>query len=108
MKKGCKKVCSFIINDRLYTIYNVTKIEGKSTYVGQTDYDLRRIYIEENSRNEEIITLKHELIHVWLFEKGYKYQNEKMCFGVEDVCEIAAYSNDFVNKITEKYIQKDR
>lgn len=86
----------------------MAKIDGKATYVGQTDYDTRRIYIEENSYDEEIITLKHELVHVWLFEMGYKYQDEKICFSVEDVCEIVAYSNDFINRITGKYIEKDR
>lgn len=86
----------------------MAKIDGKSTYVGQTDYDTRRIYIEENSYNEEVITLKHELVHVWLFEMGYKYQDEKMCFSVEDVCEIAAYSNDFISDITEQYIKQDK
>lgn len=55
-----------------------------------------------------MITLKHELVHVWLFAMGYKYQNEKMCFSVEDVCEIAAYSNTFINTVIQKYMEKDK
>ena len=103
-----KKICEFEINGRIYTIYDVSKIDGKNTYVGQTDYDTRHIYIENNSYNEKLITLKHELIHVWLYENGYKYQGKDLCFSVEDVCEIAAYSNLFVNKIILKYISKDK
>lgn len=101
-----KKVCSFMINNRVYTIYDVNKIKGKNTYVGQTDYDIRHIYIENNSYEEKLITLKHELVHVWLYENGYKYQGIDICFNVEDVCEIAAYSNDFINSIVNKYIRR--
>ena len=103
-----KKIYSFVINNREYEIYNVNRIEGKNTYVGQTDYDTGHIYIEDNSYEEKIITLKHELIHVWLYENGYKYQGSDLCFSVEDVCEIAAYSNSFVNYVVSKYMEKDR
>ena len=100
-----KKICHFKINNRIYTIYNVNKIEGKSTYVGQTDYNTRHIYIENNSYYQKIITLKHELVHVWLYENGYKYQGKDLCFSVEDVCEIVAYSNYFINYVISKYIE---
>ena len=103
-----EKVCKFEINNRIYTIFNVNKIEGKTTYVGQTDYSIRHIYIEDNTYGEKLITLKHELVHVWLYENGYKYQGKDLCFNVEDVCEIAAYSNAFINKIVLKYIRKDK
>ena len=103
-----KRICEFKINNRIYTIYNVDKIYGKNTYVGQTDYDTRHIYIEDNSFEEKLITLKHELVHVWLYENGYKYQGNNLCFGVEDVCEIIAYSNSFINKIVLRYIKMDK
>lgn len=50
-------------------------------------------------------TLKHELVHVWLYENGHKNQSGREVFGYEDVCEIAALSNNFVNRIVEKYLQ---
>ena len=103
-----KKICSFEINNRIYTIFDVDRIFGKSTYVGQTDYDTREVYIEDNSYQEKLITLKHELVHVWLYENGYEYQGKDLCFCVEDVCEIVAYSNNFINSIIEKYIRNDR
>lgn len=103
-----EKICSFKINSRIYTIFKVEKIYGKSTYVGQTDYNTKHIYIEDGLYEDEIITLKHELIHVWLYENGYKYQGKDLCFSAEDVCEIVAYSNSFVNSIISKYIRNDR
>lgn len=41
-----QKICSFIINNRIYTIYDVDKIEGKNSYVGRSDYNSTDIYIE--------------------------------------------------------------
>ena len=48
-----------------------------------------------------IKTLKHELTHVWLYEYGHN-QSEKE-FNNENVCEIVASSNDFINEIVEQY-----
>lgn len=100
-----KKICSFIINDRVYTIFDVDKIYGQKSYVGQTDYNTKTIYIENGLFEEKVITLKHELVHVWLYEMGYTYQGTELCFCVEDVCEISAFSNDFINFVTNKYIK---
>ena len=41
------KICDFIINNKIYTIYDVDRIEGKKTYVGRSDYDDTNIYIEK-------------------------------------------------------------
>jgi hypothetical protein len=95
-------ICDFLINDKKYEIYNVDKIEGKKSYVGETDYKNRTIFIEKGYCNQMILTLKHELMHVWLYEKGYKDQQDG-CFSFEDICEIAALSNDFVSGIVGGY-----
>ena len=50
-----------------------------------------------------MLTLKHELMHVWLYEHGHTNQDGKEVFGYEDVCELTALSNDFINKIVKKY-----
>ncbi len=42
-----KEICKFIINNHIYTIYNVDKIEGKNSYVGQSQYEKGIIYIEK-------------------------------------------------------------
>ena len=53
-------VCDFFINNKRYLIYNVDKIEGKDTYVGRSDYDDRTLYIEKESKEQMLLTLKHE------------------------------------------------
>ena len=53
-----------------------------------------------------IKTLKHELTHVWLYEYGHN-QNDDKTFSYEDVCEVLASSNDFINEIVEQYKQNN-
>lgn len=95
-------ICNFEINNRIYSIYNVDKIQGKKTFVGVTDYEKREILIEKGNYENMLLTLKHELLHVWLYEKGYKNQQDG-CFSFEDICEISALSNEFVNKVVKEY-----
>lgn len=52
-----------------------------------------------------LLTLKHELMHVWLYERGHKNQNKEKTFSYEDLCELTALSNKFINKITSLYIR---
>ena len=42
-----EEICKFMINNKIYTIYDVNKIEGKKSYVGSSNYDDRNIYIEK-------------------------------------------------------------
>ena len=100
-----ERICSFIINDRLYTIYDVKEITGKDSYVGQTQYDTGKVYIEGTTEDEMLITLKHELMHIWLYENGHKNQDNQEMFSYEELCEYVAYSNDFINRITNKYLR---
>ena len=98
-----EEICSFTINNKIYTIYDVDKIEGKQSYVGQSDYLDTDIYIEKNSEEQMMLTLKHELMHVWLYENGHTNQDGKEIFGYEDVCELVALSNNSINKIVDLY-----
>lgn len=98
------EICSFNINNKIYRIYDVNKIEGKNSYVGQSQYDEGNIFIEEGTEEQMLITLKHELMHVWLYENGHENQNGNEIFGYEDVCEYAALANDSINRITQDYI----
>lgn len=100
-----QKICDFIINGKIYTIYDVNKIEGKNSYVGQSKYDEGLIFIEHGSEKQMLLTLKHELMHVWLYENGHKNQNGQEIFNYEDVCELVALSNDSINRITNLYLQ---
>ena len=72
--------------------------------MGRSEYDLGRIYIEKASFKQMMLTLKHELMHVWLYENGHKNQNNDEIFGYEDVCEYVALSNDSINRIVDLYL----
>lgn len=98
------EICSFTINNRTYTIYDVERIEGKESYVGQSNYLSTDIFIEQGDFEQMLLTLKHELVHVWLYENGHKNQDKSEIFSYEDLCEYAALSNNSVNKIVELYI----
>ena len=99
-----KEICSFTINNNVYTIYDVDKIEGKANYVGQSQYDEGKIYIEQGNTEQMLITLKHELMHVWLYENGHTNQDGNEIFNYEDVCELAALSNNSINRIVKIYL----
>ena len=99
-----KEICSFIINNRIYTIYDVDKIEGLKSYVGRSDYNSTDIYIEYNTPEQMLLTLKHELMHVWLYENGHKNQKGDEVFSYEDLCELVALSNDSINRIVKEYL----
>lgn len=99
-----EEICQFTINNNVYTIYNVDKISGKENYVGRSHYDDKTIYIEKGNFDDMLLTLKHELMHVWLFENGHTNQNNDEVFGYEDVCELVALSNNSINRITKLYL----
>lgn len=77
-------------------------IEGEYLH-GITIYSKNTIYLNKESPEMER-TLKHELMHVWLYIYGHN-QDEKQ-FNNEDVCEIVASSNDFINEIVIKYFKE--
>lgn len=83
------------------TINNEMKQEGT---LGVTIYKTQEILLLETQANI-IKTLKHELMHVWLYEYGHNQEEEKK-YSYEDVCEIVASSNDFVNEVVNEYKSK--
>lgn len=98
----------FEINNCLWQIKEISDEEmqydkGKQGYYthGFTCYSEDTIYINTTSP-EKVRTLKHELTHVWLYMYGHN-QDEKQ-FNNEDVCEIVASINNFINEIVNKYI----
>lgn len=63
------------------------------------------LYILKNgSYKDMLLTLKHELMHVWLYENGHKNQNGDEVFNYEDVCELVALSNNSINRIVKEYL----
>ena len=99
-----EKICSFKINNKVYNIFDVDRIEGKENYVGQSQYREGNILIEKGSIKQMLLTLKHELAHVWLYENGHTNQNNDEVFNYEDLCELIALSNNSINKIVDLYI----
>ena len=99
-----EEICKFTINNNIYTIYDVHKITGKENYVGRSHYDDKTIYVEYGTPEQMMLTLKHELMHVWLYENGHTNQNNDETFGYEDVCELVALSNNSINRIVNEYL----
>lgn len=92
----------FKINGTVWTIKEVDKDNMKlNNSLGETDYTDQEIRLLKNIKNKER-TLKHELMHVWLWEHGHS-QKEDEDYNHESVCEIVACSNDFINEIVKKY-----
>lgn len=84
------------------TINNEMKADGT---LGVTIYKTQTIMLLKDQANI-IKTLKHELTHVWLYEYGHN-QNDEKTFTYEDVCEIVASSNDFINEIVKQYKEQN-
>lgn len=97
----------FICNKTEYEIKEVEHIELTEEIMGQTRYQEKTILLKQLSRDVMIKTLKHELMHVWLYEYGHA-QNDDTKYNYEDICEIVACSNDFINEVVEQYIQRNQ
>lgn len=97
----------FEINNTTWTIEEVSEEnmirEGEKDYtLGLTIYKPQRILLLKNQKNIKK-TLIHELIHVWLYEYGHNSGERQ--FTHEDVCEIVASSNNFINNVIKDYLK---
>lgn len=61
--------------------------------------------LKNGNSNQMLLTLKHELMHVWLYENGHTNQTKDEVFDYEDVCELVALSNDSINRIVNLYLE---
>ena len=101
----------FKINNTEWTIEEVdeaaikNEMENNDETLGVTLYKTQTIMLLKDQANI-IKTLKHELPHVWLYEYGHN-QNDDKTFTYEDVCEVVASSNDFINEIIKQYKQNN-
>lgn len=98
-------IFSFKLNQIIYKVYEVDKIYDDETTVGLTEYQLNKILLKKLDTKLMIRTLKHELTHIWLYEFGHNQDDENKTFNYEDVCEIVACSNDFINTAVKAYKQ---
>lgn len=66
---------------------------------------IKQYMLKSGSIKDMLLTLKHELMHVWLYENGHKNQNGDEVFDYEDVCEYVALSNNSINRIVKEYME---
>lgn len=66
---------------------------------------IKQYMLKSGSIKDMLLTLKHELMHVWLYENGHKNQNGDEVFNYEDVCEYVALSNNSINRIVKEYME---
>ncbi len=62
--------------------------------------------LKSGAYKDMLLTLKHELMHVWLYENGHTNQNGDEIFDYEDVCELVALSNGSINRIVDLYLEE--
>lgn len=95
----------FKINGNAWIIRELSKekMELKDS-LGETNYGTQEIHLLDTCKSKRN-TLKHELCHVWLWEYSHM-QNDNDKFHFEQVCQIVANSNDFINSIVEKYFKQ--
>lgn len=92
----------FKCNNTKYEIIEKEELDNKED-IGYTDYQNRQVILKKLDKNFMVKTLKHELTHVWLYEYGHNQEEKE--FNSEDVCEIVASSNDFINEAIEQYLE---
>lgn len=96
----------FKINGAEWKILDVDEAtinnETKNDYCfGVTIYKTQTIMLLKDQANITK-TLMHELMHAWLYEYAHP-QNDRTSYDYEDVCEIVASSNNFINEIVRQY-----
>lgn len=94
----------FKCNNTEYEIKEVDNIELTEGLIGQANYQEKTILLKKLDKDLMIKTLKHELMHVWMFEYGHP-QNDNENFTYENVCNMVACSNDFINEVVKEYKQ---
>lgn len=68
---------------------------------GYTCYPKHEIWINQDMCFEQQLkTLKHELIHCYIWSYGMYNITE---YNEEFICDLVSASNDFINEVVEKY-----
>ena len=92
-----KEIYSHIVKE-----YPNTTDKATDYYYGYTSYITHNIYLnKELNQEEKINTLRHELVHCYLWEHGYRTVKE---FSEEQVCDIVSSCSNFIENTIEQYI----
>jgi Zn-dependent peptidase ImmA (M78 family) len=94
-----QQIMNFEINSNKYKLIVVDELEDG--YLGVTDYHENKVSLKRLDLAIMRRTLKHELMHVWLWEYGHNQHDRQ--FTNEDVCEIVASSNNFINHVVTSF-----
>lgn len=87
---------------KLKELYEKEMKENTYFVFGLTNKAQHLIYINKDMCEEQKIkTLKHELMHCYIWEYGL-YNVMEM--NEEVICDIVASSNDFVNEVVNQYL----
>ncbi len=95
------EIMTFEVNGLIYKIVIVEAFQGDNL-LGLAEYPQKKITLKLEDIDVMIKTLKHELTHVWLEEFGHN-QHETKSYNNEDICEIVACSNNFINENVAKF-----
>lgn len=99
-----KDLVKFEINGSIWEIRDTDYLPNNS--LGNTNYGTNEINLLKGLKSK-IRTLKHELAHCYMWEYGLS-QEQNTTYGYEEICDIVSASNDFINKVVEKYIKEKR
>lgn len=92
-----KELCK----DELVKMYEDNMKEEAYFVFGLTQKSEHIIYInKEMCFDQKIKTLKHELTHCYIWEYGLY---NVVDVNEEVICDLVACSNDFINRMVEKY-----
>lgn len=108
----------FKINNRTWTIKELSQQQMKEEiknhneqatefgkYFGITYEDEQVIFLDKDLNIEtKKKTLKHELAHCYMIVYCYHAQDK---FSEEDMADLVANSNDFINEVVERYFVKN-
>lgn len=89
-KDKLKEMYEEEMQEKTYFVFGVTK---KSDHI---------IYINKDMcKEQKIKTLKHELVHCYIWEYGLYNVIE---INEEVICDIVACSNEFINEVVNQYL----
>lgn len=90
-KNELKQLYEKEIQEKTYFVFGVTIKSKHCIYINQ-----------DMCEDQKIRTLKHELMHCYIWEYGLY---NVMDVNEEVICDIVACSNDFINEVVEKYLE---
>lgn len=91
-----------ISKEELYKKNEETGREGRDYFpYGLTCHYERKIYINnEICQKEKEKTLRHELMHAWMYVTANAYQND---YNEEHICEMVSASNKVIHDLVANY-----